>query len=148
MPSESLQDAGVVVTGAGRGIGRALATRIAAEGARVVVNDLDADAAAAVAAEIGGTPVPGDCASDEGVRAWSSAATAELGRIDVFFANAGIDGAGGPDSLPTPDDVWERVIDVNVMAHVRAARALVPGWLEDGRAAASWSPRRRPGCSR
>ena len=48
------------------------------------------------------------------------------------MANAGIDGAGGPDSLDTPDDVWERVLDTNVMAHVRAARALVPGWLEDG----------------
>jgi NAD(P)-dependent dehydrogenase (short-subunit alcohol dehydrogenase family) len=48
------------------------------------------------------------------------------------MANAGIDGAGGPDSLAAPDAVWERVIDTNVMAHVRAARALVPGWLETG----------------
>ena len=132
MPAEALQDAGVVVTGAGHGIGRALATRVAAEGARVVVNDLDPEAAAAVAAEIGGTPVPADCASDEGVRHLVERATAELGRIDVFMANAGIDGAGGPDSLATADPVWERVIDTNVMAHVRAARALVPGWLETG----------------
>lgn len=127
-----LRDAGVVVTGAGHGIGRALATRLAAEGARVVVNDLDAEAARAVAAEIGGTAVPGDAASADGVRHLVDTATAALGRIDVYLANAGIDGAGGPDSLQTPDDVWARIIDVNVMAHVRAARALVPGWLETG----------------
>jgi NAD(P)-dependent dehydrogenase (short-subunit alcohol dehydrogenase family) len=124
---------GVVVTGAGRGIGRALAVRAAAEGARVVVNDLDPGNAAAVAAEIGGTALPGDVTAPE---ALIDAATIALGRIDVFFANAGIDGAGkdasGGDSLQTPDDVWDRVVDVNVMAHVRAARALVPRWLEDG----------------
>jgi len=132
MSAEPLRDAGAVVTGAGHGIGRALATRLAAEGARVVVNDLDPEAAAAVAKEIGGTPVPADCSTDAGVRHLLEQATRELGRVDVFMANAGIDGAGGPDSLDTSDDVWARVLDTNVMAHVRAARALVPGWLEDG----------------
>ena len=127
-----LQGRGVVVTGAGRGIGRALATRMAAEGARVVVNDLDPATAQAVADEIGGTAVPGDVSSADGVRAVIGSATEALGRIDVFFANAGIDGAGGPDSLQTTDEVWARVMDVNVMAHVRAARELVPRWLEDG----------------
>jgi NAD(P)-dependent dehydrogenase (short-subunit alcohol dehydrogenase family) len=131
-PESRFHDKGVVVTGAGRGIGRALATRMAAEGARVVVNDLDADNAAAVAAEIGGTAIPGDVSSADGVRAVIDAATNALDRVDVFFANAGIDGAGGFDSLQTPDDVWERIMDVNVMAHVRAARELVPRWLEDG----------------
>lgn len=126
----ALHDKGVVVTGAGRGIGRALAVRAAQEGARVVVNDLDASNAAAVAAEIGGMAVPGDVTAPEALIA---SATEALGRVDVFFANAGIDGAGGPDSLQAPDEVWERVLDVNVMAHVRAARALVPRWLEDGR---------------
>ncbi|MCW2773214.1 MAG: short-chain dehydrogenase/reductase [Nocardioides sp.] len=133
----TLEGQGVVVTGAGRGIGRALATRAAAEGARVVVNDLDADNARAVAAEIGGTAAPGDVSSADGVRAVIDSATEALGRIDVFFANAGIDGAGkdasGGDSLQTSDEVWDRIMDVNVMAHVRAARELVPRWLEDGR---------------
>jgi NAD(P)-dependent dehydrogenase (short-subunit alcohol dehydrogenase family) len=133
----TLEGQGVVVTGAGRGIGRALATRAAAEGARVVVNDLDADNARAVAAEIGGTAAPGDVSSADGVRAVLDSATEALGRIDVFFANAGIDGAGkdasGGDSLQTSDEVWDRIMDVNVMAHVRAARELVPRWLEDGR---------------
>ena len=58
-----VQGKGAVVTGAGHGIGRAIAIRMAAEGARVVVNDLDADAATAVAEEIGGHPVPGDAAT-------------------------------------------------------------------------------------
>ncbi len=132
MAHQKLQGKGVVVTGAGRGIGRALAIRMTAEGARVVVNDLDADNARAVAAEIGGTAVPGDASSADGVEALVAEATEALGRIDVYFANAGIDGAGGVDSLQTSDDVWDRIVDVNVMAHIRAARLLVPRWLEDG----------------
>jgi NAD(P)-dependent dehydrogenase (short-subunit alcohol dehydrogenase family) len=135
-PQTELDGRGVVVTGAGRGIGRALAVRMAAEGARVVVNDLDAETAGAVADEVSGTPLPGDVSTAAGVHDLVEAATAALGRIDVFFANAGIDGghhgASGGDSLQTPDDVWATVMDVNVMAHVRAARELVPRWLADG----------------
>jgi NAD(P)-dependent dehydrogenase (short-subunit alcohol dehydrogenase family) len=127
-----LEGQGVVVTGAGRGIGRALATRAVAEGARVVVNDLDPATAQAVADEIGGTAVPGDASSADGVESLIAQATEALGRIDVYFANAGIDGATGLDSLQTDDAHWARIIDVNVMAHVRAARLLVPTWLETG----------------
>lgn len=132
---EQLHGKGVVVTGAGRGIGRALATRLAAEGARVVVNDLDPVTAQAVADDIGGTPAPGDASSADGVARLIDAATQALGRIDVYCANAGIDGAGGTggvDSLQTSDEQWQRILDVNVMAHVRAARILVPRWLESG----------------
>jgi NAD(P)-dependent dehydrogenase (short-subunit alcohol dehydrogenase family) len=120
---------GVVVTGAGNGIGRAIARRMAQEGARVVVNDIDADAAHAVAAEIGGTALPGDAASEQGVAALISAATDHLGSIDVYFANAGIEVAAG---LQASEQDWQRSLDVNVMAHVRAARLLVPAWLERG----------------
>ena len=120
---------GVVVTGAGNGIGRAIARRMAAEGARVVVNDIDADAARAVAAEIGGMALPGDAASEAGVAALISAATDHLGSIDVYFANAGIEVAAG---LQASEADWQRSLDVNVMAHVRAARLLVPTWLERG----------------
>jgi NAD(P)-dependent dehydrogenase (short-subunit alcohol dehydrogenase family) len=129
----ALSGQGVVVTGAGRGIGRALALRAAREGARVVVNDLDPDTARAVADEVGGTAVPGDASSAAGVRTLVEEATGALGRVDVFLANAGIDGAHGPDSLQTPDEAWARIVDVNVMAHVRAAREMVPRWLADGR---------------
>jgi NAD(P)-dependent dehydrogenase (short-subunit alcohol dehydrogenase family) len=123
-----LDGAGVVVTGGGAGIGAALARRFAAAGARVVVNDLDAGAARAVAAEIGGLAVPGDAASDAGVKALIAQAGDHLGGIDLYAANAGVGGA------PSLEDEagWELSWQVNVLAHVRAARALLPGWLERG----------------
>ena len=120
---------GVVVTGAGGGIGRAIARRLAAEGARVVVNDIDDAGARAVAEEIGGLAWVGDAASERGVTTLIAAAEDYLGAIDVFFANAGIDVVAGLDA--TEQD-WQRSIDVNLMAHVRAARLLVPTWLERG----------------
>jgi NAD(P)-dependent dehydrogenase (short-subunit alcohol dehydrogenase family) len=135
MGHPQLEGRGAVVTGAAGGIGRALATRLVAEGARVVVNDVDADALSATAEEIGAIAVPGDCASADGVEELVATATHALGRIDVYCANAGIDRTR-PDSLHLPDEEWARMLDVNVMGHVRAARTLVPRWLEgtgDGR---------------
>ncbi|WP_394435295.1 SDR family oxidoreductase [Streptomyces sp. SGAir0957] len=121
---ESLQGQGIVVTGAGGGIGAALARRFAAEGARVVVNDLDADKAAKVAVEIGATAVPGDASAiiDE-------ARDALGGTVDVYCANAGL-ASGGTEAAD--EQVWALAWDVNVMAHVRAAHALIPDWLERG----------------
>ncbi|PWU50614.1 dehydrogenase [Micromonospora globispora] len=124
-----VQDKGVVVTGAGRGIGRALATRLAAEGARVVVNDLDAEAAVRVAEEIGGYAAPGDAAGEQGVAALVDAARGHLGSIDIWFGNAGIDRGHG---LGATEEDWAAIHEVNVMAHVRAARLLVPAWVERG----------------
>lgn len=121
---EALRDARVVVTGAGGGIGAALARRFAVAGARVVVNDLDEDSAKAVADEIGGICVPGDASL-----VVEQARTALGGGVDVFCANAGTGSMAGAEA---DDAVWERVWDVNVMAHVRAARALLPEWLERG----------------
>jgi NAD(P)-dependent dehydrogenase (short-subunit alcohol dehydrogenase family) len=118
---------GVVVTGAGHGIGRALARRMAAGGARVLVNDLDEDAVEAVAAEIGGHAVAGDAASVGGVTRLVERARSELGAIDVWFGNAGIERGHG---LDAPEEDWAAAHEVNVMAHVRAARLLVPDWLE------------------
>jgi len=120
---------GVVVTGAGRGIGQALAVRMAAGGARVVVNDLDADAAERVAATIGGYTIPGDAASEAGVAHLITQATDHLGRIDLYFANAGVESSTGLDST---EQTWDTSIEVNLMAHVRAARRLLPIWLDSG----------------
>jgi NAD(P)-dependent dehydrogenase (short-subunit alcohol dehydrogenase family) len=95
-----------------------------------VVNDLDAAAAEAVAAEIGGLAVPGDAGTEQGITKLIEAATAFLGEIDVYCSNAGTVAGTGPD---TPDEQWQRAWEVNAMAHVRAARALLPGWLDRGR---------------
>lgn len=127
---QSVAGAGVVVTGAGSGIGAAIACRLAAEGARVIVNDIDAVAASAVAASCGAIAMPGDAASEEGVASLVQGAADELDGIDLFCANAGV--ARGDGEAATEAD-WAASWQVNVMAHVRAARLLLPGWLEAGR---------------
>jgi NAD(P)-dependent dehydrogenase (short-subunit alcohol dehydrogenase family) len=120
----------VVITGAGSGIGAAIARVLAARGDRLVLNDLDAGAVGSVAAEVGGLAVPGDAASEDGVRELLERARTEAGPVEVFFANAGVGVHGGPEA---GEDGWARSWEVNVMAHVRAARELVPGWLAAGR---------------
>ena len=120
---------GVVVTGAGRGIGAAYAKAFIARGARVVVNDLDPATAQATADELGAIAVPGDASSEAGVAALVSDARARLGAIDVFCANAGV-ARGGTEAVD--EKAWEVSWNVNVMAHVRAAKLLVPDWLGRG----------------
>ncbi len=130
-----LRDRVVVVTGGASGIGAALCRRFAAEGARgVVVADRSVGGATAVAAEIGGLPVACDVAVEADVRALVEAARERFGPVDLFCSNAGValgPGAGGRSGGPfAPDDVWRTSWDVNLMAHVYAARAILPGMLE------------------
>ena len=125
-------DRSVVITGAASGIGRALASRCASEGARgVVVSDLDEAGAQAVAAELGegALGVRCDVTSDEDVAGLIARADDAFGPIDLFCANAGVAHGGGVDA---PDAVWTQAFDVNVRSHVLAARRLIPGWLERG----------------
>lgn len=119
----------VVVTGGARGIGRALCRRFAREGARVVVSDLDLAAAEAVAAECAGTAFRTDVSREPDLRALVAHVEQRVGPIDVFVANAGIAFAGG---LESSEDDWRRIIDVNLMAHVWAARLVVPDMLRRG----------------
>jgi NAD(P)-dependent dehydrogenase (short-subunit alcohol dehydrogenase family) len=125
-----LKDKVAVVTGGGNGIGRALCRRFAAEGARgVVVADLEGDAAAAVAEEIGGIAVATDVRREADLQRAVARATEVYGAIDLFCSNAGIFTPGG---VEVPDDDWERIWEINVRAHVYAARAVLPGMLARG----------------
>jgi NAD(P)-dependent dehydrogenase (short-subunit alcohol dehydrogenase family) len=120
----------VVVTGAGSGIGRACATRFAAEGAHVVAADRDEARVRAVAEEIGAVAVGADVSRESDIVALIAAAKEHHGAIDLFFSNAGVAGpGGGPEA---PDDELQLTWEINVMAHVWAARALLPDWLERG----------------
>jgi|SRR5579864_1941510 len=122
-----LQDKVVVVTGGGHGIGRALCRRFAAEGARtVVVADIDHEAARKVAAEIGCYDFAVNVASESEVQLLVDDVLKKHGQIDLFCSNAGIGVDGG---CAVPDRDWQRIWEINVMAHVYAARAVLPGML-------------------
>lgn len=120
----------IAITGGGKGIGRALALRFAREGAKhVAVADLDADAAGAVAKEIGGFGMRVNVASESELTAFIDTVEQRFGPIDLFCSNAGIARGAG---LATSNAIWRDVMDVNVMAHVYAARVLVPRMIERG----------------
>src|SRR6476646_4428095 len=121
----------VVVTGGASGIGAALARRFAAEGASgVVVADVQKEPLERVANDLGSAfAVQCDVTDEAQITALVEQAEARFGPIDLFCSNAGIVVPGGPD---TSDEDWERSLDVNVMAHVYAARVMVPRMLERG----------------
>jgi len=118
-----------IVTGGANGIGRALSRSFAAEGARVVVADLDFEGARELASEIGGLAVAVDVADEPALRALVERAERELGPVDLFCSNAGIGALGG---VEVANEDWQRIWQVNVMAHVYATRAVLPSMLERG----------------
>ena len=120
-----------VITGGSGGIGRAMARAFLAAGARgVMLADLDEAQVQAAAADIGCLGRRCDVTRESEIQALVAATEAELGPIDLFCSNAGAVGSGGV--LDADDAVWELQWQLHVMAHVYAARAVVPGLIERG----------------
>ena len=120
----------VVVTGGGNGIGAAMCRRFAREGAeKVIVSDIDGDAAYRVAEEINGIAIACDVADETSVQRLVDETIQACGRIDVFCSNAGITVKGG---IESSNDDWQKMWDVNVMSRLYAARAVIPSMLERG----------------
>lgn len=124
-----------VVTGAGGGIGAAVAQRLVEAGARVVLTDLQADRVQRAVKELdlihpeSATGLVADVSDSADIQRSIDVAAEAFGPVDLYVANAGVgDGMG----LESTEDDWKLALDVNVLAHVRAARLLVPGWLERG----------------
>jgi NAD(P)-dependent dehydrogenase (short-subunit alcohol dehydrogenase family) len=125
-----LADKIVVVTGAASGIGRALAKRFAAEGARLVVSaDRDGEGAKATAAETGGIAFTTDVSKEADIRALIEGVELNHGPIDLFVSNAGIGVGGGAEAS---NEAWQKIWDINVMAHVWAARHMIPRMVARG----------------
>jgi NAD(P)-dependent dehydrogenase (short-subunit alcohol dehydrogenase family) len=126
----NVRDKVVVVTGGASGIGAALCRRFAAEGARsIVVSDLNEIGARVVANEIGGLAVGTDVSVEVDIQRLVRVTEERFGSVDLFCSNAGIAFAG---DLDTPDSEWKRIWDVNLMSHIFAARAVVPGMMARG----------------
>ena len=120
----------IVVTGGASGIGEAMAERFIAEGARhVVIADRASDAVAAVAGRIGAAAMACDVTDEAAVEALIDDTERRFGPIDLFCANAGI---GAPGGAEASNDAWQAIWEVNVMAHVYAARHLIPRMTERG----------------
>lgn len=121
-----------IVTGAGSGIGQALAWGLADAGATVVAADIAADAVAHTAAARSGRIVGqrADASSIADIESLIALAEKEFGPVDLYAANAGIGGGLG---LDIGEAAWDLTIDVNLRAHIRAATLLVPGWVQRGR---------------
>jgi NAD(P)-dependent dehydrogenase (short-subunit alcohol dehydrogenase family) len=128
-----INDRVALVTGGAHGIGRALCRALNIEGAKVAVADQDIDAAKAVASEISGLALRADVASEGDLADAIEKTESELGPIDIFVSNAGVafgDGPGGVASAP--DEHWRACLEINLMAHVYAARIMVPRMIERG----------------
>jgi len=125
-----LRDKVTIVTGAGRGIGAALARRFAREGARAVfVVDCDDATAREVAAQCGGIAAVADVSREPELQNLITTACDQFGRIDLFCSNAGIMQVGG---LEVTDAQWQRAWEVNFLSHVYAARAVIPRMIAQG----------------
>lgn len=127
-----LADKNIVITGGGSGIGRALAYAFHAEGARhITVADLNLAGAEETAAAVGGSAMRVDVTREDEVVALARLAEEKGGPIDLFCSNAGVIDIDPDFDNPAsaPDALWQRAFGVHVMAHVYAARAVLPGMI-------------------
>jgi NAD(P)-dependent dehydrogenase (short-subunit alcohol dehydrogenase family) len=125
-----IKDKIIVITGGASGIGKAMAQRFTRDGAKqIVVADRDAEGLEAVAAEIGARAIPTDVSDEQAVINLIKTTEDDYGQIDLLCNNAGIGVGGGPE---TPNEDWERIWQINVMAHVYAARAALPAMIARG----------------
>ncbi len=123
-----IRDKVAIVTGAGSGIGECVVRRFAADGARhVVVVDQNEEGAVRVADEIGGTSAVIDVSDEASIRSLVDAVEQEHGSVDLFFSNAGYVTMGG---LEAPVEDLQKMWAVHVLAHIYAARAVLPGMIE------------------
>lgn len=121
-----------VVTGGAGGIGAALCRVLANKGAKVVVSDLNFEAAQSVASEINGLAIACDVSKESEIQKLISETESQLGDIDLFVSNAGF-GVGEPGhAASASNDVWQKNWELHVMAHVWASRALLPKMIERG----------------
>jgi NAD(P)-dependent dehydrogenase (short-subunit alcohol dehydrogenase family) len=126
-----LRDKVVVITGSGGGIGEACARRFTAEGAKVVVTDINPGGVERVCEAIGTVGLAVDITVEDNVRAVADLARRTYGEIDVWFSNAGYAGPRQPGDIPD-DLLWELTWRLHVMSHVYAAREVLPSMLERG----------------
>ena len=121
-----------VVTGGAGGIGAALCRALADKGAKVVVSDLDFDAAKKVAVEVDGLALACDVSKEENIVQMIAAAVSHFGDIDLYVSNAGF-GVGEPSHVASASDqIWQKNWELHVMSHVWASRALLPKMIERG----------------
>ncbi|MGZ8745901.1 MAG: SDR family oxidoreductase [Mycobacterium sp.] len=129
--SFEIRDATAIVTGAGHGIGRAMAEALAQRGANVVVADINIERAAKIAKRIGGLAVRCDVGDPDSVDALVSAALRTFGPVDIAVSNAGITDQGH--DLESSTQQVRRIVDVNLLAHVWMGQAVLPSMIERGR---------------
>ena len=130
-----IKDKVIVVTGGANGIGEALGRRFVDEGARgVALADIDGERVAKVAADLGALGVRADVTREADINSLVARAEKAFGPIDLFCSNAGIISDDGPGwtAASAPDEVWQKSWEIHVMAHVYAARAVLPGMIKRG----------------
>ncbi len=125
----------IAITGAGGGIGRAIAEKFIAEGAKVAISDINSELVEKTAAEIGAAGFSCDVTDEQAIKDFIQGAEAVNGPVDVFVANAGVgfpDQPGGH-AAGGSNESWEISWQIHVMSSVYASRALLPGWIERGK---------------